>query len=90
MPIEERRSWAAVGARLIKLRQSVGMSQSEFIGAMTMGPIAYDQIENGQRDVTIAFAQEIQRHYSVPAAWVLEGDTSAMTTAWMDRLGLDS
>lgn len=76
---------AAVGARLKKLRLSLGRSQEDIGKKLGVGPTAISNYENGSRVLDPHDAFKLKVAYGVPLDWLYAGDESVLPDRLIEK-----
>lgn len=66
----------AVGRRLRRTRQALGLAQNEFAERAGIAPPAYNQYEHGKRLISPGLAARLCEHYNLTLDWIYVGDPS--------------
>lgn len=71
--IEDTNSVELIGKRIYALRKTLGLTQTEFANALSMGQQALSMIESGKRDLTEKNIKLICFSYNVSRDWLVHG-----------------
>ena len=89
MAENDPRSPEQIGRRLRQLREAMnygGRQQARFAKEMGLEPPLYNHYETGRRPITMTSALRISDRTGVPLDWILKGDRSGLTIAWLTAL----
>ncbi|WP_158235430.1 helix-turn-helix domain-containing protein [Caulobacter sp. FWC2] len=64
---------AAIGLRLLRLRQAKGLTQAGMADAAGLGLRTYQNYERGEREVSATAVRNLYRVFGVDPVWLLDG-----------------
>jgi ribosome-binding protein aMBF1 (putative translation factor) len=64
--------------RLLRTRQALGLSQTEFCHQIGVERNVHNPFEKGRRPITLAVARKIRRRFGISLDWIIEGDPSRL------------
>ncbi|KGM47451.1 helix-turn-helix domain-containing protein [Pseudooceanicola atlanticus] len=70
----------AVGARLKKVREILGMAKKEFAEKAGISEQVYGPFENAKRDLSLQSAKKLRKAYSLPLDFLYFGKTDDLPT----------
>lgn len=68
----------AVAARLVQLREALGLDKQTFAQKARIGKQTYGPFELAQRDLTLNAAKKLRATYGVPLDWLYFGNRAAL------------
>lgn len=67
-----------IGARLRKLRKTLGLTQTDLAEKLGITQSAWTQYETGARKISVEVAAVVSRRYGVTLDWIYLGDPSGL------------
>lgn len=72
------RPFAAIGKRLLRAREALGISQADVCRAIDVKPNRYSQYESGERRITLPVAIKLADSYGITLDYIYRNDVSAL------------
>lgn len=76
------------GKRLVSIRESLHLTQTEFAEKLGLSPRAYQNYERGEREIPIQLVQSLHDVFKIDPLWVLSGTDEKPALA-KDRNNVD-
>jgi transcriptional regulator with XRE-family HTH domain len=86
MPPRDQNTVKAIGVRLRKARNVLGLSQKELYDSLKVGASTWHNWETGKRLPDPIVMVELRRAYGVSVDWIYAGETRVMSRSLIKKL----